>query len=65
MSKKRPLPDMAIFTREFLVAKDGKFTTQTEEFAVKVLARKDGYAMVRRSRAIPFVVRARFLRDLP
>ena len=44
--------------------KDGRWIYQYHEWAVRVMATAEGYAMVRRSRAAPFVVREKELQPL-
>ena len=55
--------EFAIYMRESPVYVDGRWVTRvTEGGRVRVLARSDGYAMVRRSGAEPFVVSEKSLR---
>lgn len=56
--------EFAVLTRTHLVVEAGKIVDRTESFEVRVMARSEGYAMVRRERAIPFVCRERELSQL-
>lgn len=56
--------EIAIHTRQVPVAfKGGIWLYETQEFEVRVMARADGYAMVRRPRAMPFVCQEDSLRQ--
>lgn len=48
--------EQAVYARMFVDAKDGKFVSRIAQEAVRVMARAEGYAMVRRKGCAPFVV---------
>ena len=50
------MKEFAKLTRERLIVIGGKFVTEPESFRVRVMARAEGFAMVRRPGAMPFVV---------
>ena len=54
----------AIYTKTSQVIKDGKFVPIEERFEVRVMAVSEGYAMVRRKRAMPFVCRISELKEV-
>lgn len=48
-------PNKAILTKINTIIKDGKFVDEVCKFEVRVMAIAEGYAMVRRKGALPFV----------
>ena len=59
------MKEFAKLTRERLIVIGGKFVTEPESFRVRVMARAEGYAMVRRPGAMPFVVSEKNLTTPP
>lgn len=53
--------EMAIYHRQDIAIVGGKFVTTVKPIPVRVLARAEGYAMVRRPGAMPFAVSERDL----
>ena len=46
---------MAIYNKTNIVVREGKFAQEVCKIEVRVIAIAEGYAMVRRKRAMPFV----------
>lgn len=53
--------EFAIWHRRYIDVENGKFVNKTEPLRVRVLARAEGYAMVRRPRSAPVVANERDL----
>ena len=63
---KSPALKKMILTQTHPVAfKDGEWTYETQRFPVRVMAVAEGYAMVRRPRAMPFVCHIKDLSTVP
>lgn len=57
------MKNFAIWTRKFVEIKHGSFVKSTEQIKVRVMAVAEGYAMVRRPRAMPFAVSLKDISD--
>jgi len=53
----------AIYTETTQTIKDGKFVPIKEDYEVRIMAIAEGYAMVRRKGAMPFIARLQDLRQ--
>lgn len=56
-----PKAEMAIYNHVNVVVVNGKFARETEQWEVRVMARAEGYALVRRKGGMPFAVREKDL----
>jgi hypothetical protein len=57
--------EMAIYNRHFPVVKNGRFASEFRPEQVRVMARAEGYAMVRLKGNSPFVVPEKELHPIP
>lgn len=57
--------EMAIYHQEIPHIENGKFVYRTEQRIVRVIARAEGYAMVRNKGCAPFAVREKDLSAVP
>jgi len=57
--------ETAVHHRKLMVVEGGKFITRVASERVRVLARAEGYVMVRKPHAYPFVVSEKDLEEVP